>query len=371
MHVGIDSHSAEREGEGNSTYCRGLVSALAALGGKDEFTLFAASPVHAFYRSLAGPARPRVVRVPQGAGLVRLGAALGLAAARARVDCLHVQYFAPFCHRRPLVVTVHDLGYLHVPDAFPPALRMALRLLVPPSLARAARIITDSEFSRQDLAKRYDLGPDRIAVIPLGARESLGPLAPDAAAPVLARYNLRPGYLFTLGRLNRRKNLDRLIRACALVREGGAADARLVIGGKPDFGVRPVLEGLRHAGDEGAVRWIGLVPEEDLPALYSGAAAFVYPSLFEGFGLPILEAMACGTPVVSSDRAAMPELVGDAGFVVDPESIEAMAAAIARLLRDRALAAELGQRGLARSRQYSWEETARRTLAVYHEAAGR
>jgi glycosyltransferase involved in cell wall biosynthesis len=369
MNIGIDSHSAERDGEGNATYSRGLISALLNGNGKDSITLFAADPAHPFYRRLDDHGGPRIVRVTQGAGMVRLLFALGRAAAGARVDCLHVQYFAPFGYRGRVVVTVHDLGFLHVPEAFPRALRVALRVLVPQSLARASHVITASEFSRQDIAKRYGVDSDRITAIPLAAQTSLRPLPVDDSVKVLSRYGLQPGFVFALGRLNRRKNLGRLIRACLLLRTSGNADLQLVIAGKPDFGAEEMLGQTRQPSHTSMVRWVGLLPEEDLPAFYSAAAAFVYPSLFEGFGLPILEAMACGTPVIASTRASIPELVGDAGLLVDPEDVQALAAAMARVLLDRALADELARRSLVRSRQYSWEETARRTLAVYRRAA--
>jgi glycosyltransferase involved in cell wall biosynthesis len=369
MNIGIDSHSAEREGEGNSTYCRGLISGLIGEDSRDELTLFAADPTHAFYRSLKGRLGPRIVRVSQGGGFVRLGFALGGAASGTGVSCLHVQYFAPMAYRRPLVVTIHDLGYLHVPEAFPRGLRFALRVLVPRSVARASHIITGSEFSRHDIARRYGVAPERITAIPLAARSGLRPAPPAETTSVLARYGLRPGFVFTLGRLNRRKNLARLIRACTLLRDSGSKDVQLVIAGKPDFGARAVLAQTRDLSRGGAVRWVGLLPEDDLPAFFTGAAAFVYPSLFEGFGLPILEAMACGTPVIASDRAAMPELVGDAGLLVDPEDVTKLASTLERVLLDRTLADELGQRALERSERYSWRETAQRTLAVYRRAA--
>jgi glycosyltransferase involved in cell wall biosynthesis len=368
---GIDSHSAEREGEGNATYSRGLISALFAAGGDDDFALFAGNRDHPFYRSLPARGHSRALRVAQGGGLARLGWTLARAASRARVDALHVQYTAPLGYRDPLVVTVHDLAFLHVPESFPPALRVALRVLVPRSLARASRIITDSEFARRDIVARYAVRPEKIAVIPLGAGPRFHPLGPGAAARVLARYGLRPGFLFSLGRLNRRKNLERLLLAYARARAGGAPAVPLVIGGKPDYGVDAVRSGRRAPADPGGVRWMGPIPDADLPAFYSGAAGFIYPSLFEGFGLPVLEAMACGTPLVISDRAALPELTGDAGLSVDPENVDALAEAMTRLLTDHALAAELRRRGLERSRRFSWEETAQRTLAVYRDALQR
>ena len=365
---GIDSHGAEQEGEGNATYTRNLISALFLAVGADDFALFAKDPGHAFYRSLPRRGRSRIVRAAQGKGLARVGSALARAASRERVDSLHVQYFAPLGYRGPLVVTVHDLAFLHVPESFPLRLRVALRVLVPRSLERASRIIAVSEFTRRDIVARYPIRPEKITVIPQGVDARFHPRAAGETTPVLARYGLEPGFLFSLGRLNRRKNLGRLLQAYARMRAGGAPAAPLVITGKPDYGVETLLPRGRPAADMVGVRWMGLIPDEDLPAFYSGAAGFVYPSLFEGFGLPVLEAMACGTPVVTSDRTALPELTGDAGLSVDPESVEALAEAMTRLLTDQALAADLRRRGLDRSRRFSWRETADRTLAVYREA---
>jgi len=367
--AGIDSHNVEADGEGNSTYSRSLIAALFAQAGDEAFALFAGDPGHPFYRSLPPRGPSRAIRVRQGAGVLRIALTLGRAAMRQRVDCLHVQYAAPLGYAGPLVVTVHDLGFLHVPESFPVALRVALRVLVPRSIARAARVITCSEFCRRDIEARYGVPPGKVAVVPLGAAAPFHPRAGAETAGVLARYGLRPGFLFALGRLNRRKNLERLLSAYARLRADGVSEVPLVIGGKPDYGVESVRRRARLGPDASGVRFLGLIPDADLPHLYSGAACFVYPSLFEGFGLPLIEAMACGTPVVSSDRTALPELVDTAGLLVDPESAEALAAAMARVLGDPDLARELGRRGLERSRQYSWAETARRTLAIYHDAS--
>jgi glycosyltransferase involved in cell wall biosynthesis/GT2 family glycosyltransferase len=371
MYFGIDAHGAERAGEGNSTYSQGLIAALLGSSGVDDFALFAGDPRHTFYASLPVRGRSRAIHVPQGKGLARLGWTLSRAAARERVDGLHVQYTAPLGYRGPLVVTVHDLGFLHVPGSFPLGLRVALRVLVPRSIVRASHVITDSEFSRRDIVARYGVRREKIAVIPLAADSRFYPRTRRETAPVLARYGLEPGFLFSLGRLNRRKNLERLLLAYARLRSGIARATPLVVGGKPDYGVEEMLSRSRLSGEASGVRFVGLIPDEDLPAFYAGAAGFVYPSLFEGFGLPLLEAMASGTPVVTSDRAALPELIGDAALAVDPESVDALADAMARMMTDAKLARDLRQRGLVRSRQFSWTETARRTLAVYREACGR
>jgi glycosyltransferase involved in cell wall biosynthesis len=365
---GIDSHSAEREGEGNSTYTRNLIRALFLTAGADEFELFAKDPGHTFYRSLPAGGHARIVRTAQAKGLARLGWALGRAASRERVAALHVQYFAPVGYRGRLVLTVHDLAFLHTPTSFPPALRVALRMLVPRSMERASQIIAVSEFTRRDILARYAVPPEKISVIPQGVEARFHPRAPEEIVPVLTRHGLEPGFLFSLGRLNRRKNLGRLLEAYRRLGGGGASAVPLVIGGKPDYGLDVVLPDGTPVAEVRGVRWAGLIPDEDLPAFYCGAAAFVLPSVFEGFGLPGLEAMACGTPVVCSDRGALPELIADAGLLVDPESVEALTGAITRILSDGDLSAHLSRRGRERSQRFSWGETAKRTFAVYQEA---
>ena len=368
MRLGVDAHCAEREGEGNATYTRHLLRALATLAGGDELVLFAGDPRHPFYATLPARRGLSVVGVRQGRGVARLGWSLARAARAHGVDVLHVQYSAPAGYRGPLVVTVHDLAFFHVPDSFARAERLALRALVARSARRARRVITASEFCRADIGARYGLPPDRVLAIPNAAAASFRPLAAGEIRAVLARYGLEPGFVLSLGRLNRRKNVERLLRAHEALRARRPLPP-LVIVGKPDYGAGDLRSG-RERGPDGAVRLVGLLPDEDLAAFYAGASCFVYPSLFEGFGLPVLEAMACATPVIASDRTALPELVGDAGILVDPESVEALSEAVRRLVDDRALALALGRRGLERSRRYSWTETARRTLAALHEAAG-
>ena len=368
VHFGIDSHSAEREGEGNSTYIRNLISSLVTgPGDVIEFSLFAGRPDHAFYRTLPVGGRFSVVRVLQGKGLARVGWSLARSAKRARIDGLHVQYSAPLGYRGPLVVTVHDLSFLHLPETIPHGLRMALRMLVPWSMRRAARVITTSEFSRRDIVARYAIAPEKVVVTPLAAHPRFCPQAPKDVASALGPYGLQPGFVMSLGRLNRRKNLGRVLEAYAQIRATRGVKVPLVIGGKLDYGSREVLRRSKLSETKDSVWFVGLIPDEILPAFYSAASCLLYPSLFEGFGLPVLEAMACGTPVVTSSRTALPELVGDAGLLVDPENVEALSQALARILVDQDLREELSRRGIARSRQFSWVETARRTLAVYQE----
>ena len=369
MKFGIDTHGAEREGEGNSTYIRNLTRALLALGGDDVFALFAGDPRHSFYRSLGTAARFRVRAVAQHGGLGRIVWALARAAAHERVEALHVHYFAPLGYASRVVLTVHDLGFLDVPASFPVSHRLLMRALVPRSVRRAARIVVSSEFTQRALQERYGVASGRISVIWPGVDTRFRPLQETEIRAVLERYGLEPGFLFCLGRLNRRKNLGTLLRAHAELRAQGRPGLSLVIGGKVDHGADDILRDVRDSGLSGAVQWVGLIPDADLPAFYAGAGCFVYPSLFEGFGLPLVEAMACGCPVVTSDRTSCPEVAGTAALLVDPEDVMAIAKAIARILDDDALRADLRERGLARSRLFTWEESARRTIGVLREAA--
>jgi alpha-1,3-rhamnosyl/mannosyltransferase len=364
MRIGIDTHGAERLGEGNATYTRNLLEALLAEEEGDEFVVFAGDPGHAFYRSLPARTRVDVVGVRQGHGLARLSWTLGSAARAHRVDVLHVQYAAPLAYRGPLVVTVHDLGFLHVPDSFRLTERWALGRLVPWSVARATRVITDSHFSLADIRARYGVPAARVSAIGLAAAARFRPLPAADVRATLARHGLDPGYVFSLGRLNRRKNLGRLMAAHARLAAAGAAPP-LVIGGKPDYGLP---DAIREPVPGASVRWTGLIPDDDLPAFYAGARCFVYPSLFEGFGLPVLEAMACGVPVVAAAGSALPELVGDAGLLVDPERVDAIAEGLRCVLGDAGLARDLARRGLERSHRYSWRATADATRQVYREA---
>jgi glycosyltransferase involved in cell wall biosynthesis len=285
----------------------------------------------------------------------------------------------PLVHPRRSVVTVHDLGYRHEPQAHRLLDRLYLELSTRYNARAATRVIADSAATKRDLVQLYGTDPDRITVIPLGVDELFQPVT-DAArlAAVRAKYGIPGDYLLYVGTLQPRKNLVRLVEAWARV----IADCRLqiadlgrrtlVIAGKKGWLYEEIFATVRRLGLEGRVLFPGYVPEEDLPALLSGATAFVLPSLYEGFGLPVLEAMACGTPVIAANVSSLPEVVGDAGLLVDPLDSDALAAALQRLLTDAdpstplraSLRAELRQRGLARAKLFSWPRCARETLAV-------
>ena len=267
-----------------------------------------------------------------------------------------------------LVTTVHDLVPLRLPALVPARHRWAVRSLLGAALRRAQRVIAVSETTRGEILARYRLPPDRVVVVPEAAAPHFGPPSPSALAATRTQYGLSRPYVLFVGFLEPKKNLGVLLEAVAALRRTGAwGDTELIVVGAPGWGPDPVARA--HAlGLGGVVRFVGAVADAELPGLYGGALAFAFPSLWEGFGLPALEAMAAGAPVVASNRGALPEVTGGAALLVDPAP-QPLAEALEQLLTDPPLRERLRLAGLARAAEFSWERTARETLKVYRAAA--
>jgi glycosyltransferase involved in cell wall biosynthesis len=268
------------------------------------------------------------------------------------------------------VVSIHDLSFEHLPETFKRRSRTQLRLTVRHSARRAARILSLSEHTRQDIIETYGVPPQRVTAIPLAAPDHFGPVTDYRELQrVRHNYGIDGDYILSVGSIQPRKNLARLVRAYASLRESGSADKlpKLVLVGKRAWLYDETLRVLDETKIKDAVVLTGYVPESDLPALYSGALCFVYPSYFEGFGLPPLEAMKCGAAVIVGNRTSLPEVVGDAALAVDPFDVDAIARAIRKLVNDTSLRRELSVKGLQRANEFNWRETARKTLAVYKE----
>jgi len=279
-------------------------------------------------------------------------------------------YTLPWSLPCPAVVTIHDITFTLHPEWFPWRSRVAFGLFAPRSARRAAHVLTVSECSKRDIVERYCVAPDRVTAVPLAAGETFSPRPPEEIEAARRRHRLTHPYLIHLGSLHPRRNLERLLDAIAAVRRGGgsAGEVTLALVGRVEMPYASVEPMIRARGLEGTVKHLGYVPEEDLLALLSGAVALVYPSLYEGFGLPVLEAMACGTPVLTSGGSALKETAGDAALLVDPLKTEEIARGIRSILSDGALRARLREAGLARARSFSWRRTAEGTLAVYRRA---
>ncbi len=369
VRIGIDTHAAERPPSGNGSYVRGLVPALARLDDELRYVLYALDPGHPFYAEFRGHPRVAVRRLWPRAAVARIPLALAAASYRDRLDALHVQYVGPPRHRGARVVTVHDLAFLRIPRSFPALQALRLRWQVGANARRAATVITDSEYSKRDIREAYGIAEHRIAVIPLAPDPTLVPVRDPSAIEALKReLGIAHRYILCIGRLNARKNLIGLLRAFEDVRARMAEPVQLVIAGPRDYRADALDEAIASSPREKDVRRVGAIRQQDLPVLLSGAAALAYPSFFEGFGLPPLEAMACGTPVISSNVTSVVEVVGDVALTVDPSSPDDMAAAMLRVLTDPGLRADLAQRGLQRARRFTWRAAAERTAEVYRRA---
>lgn len=271
----------------------------------------------------------------------------------------------PVAEGQRLVVTVHDLAFLRFPRMFPPAWRLLYRLGLRAAVRRAHAILTPSRNTAEDLLGRTPVDPQRLHVTPLAAALPAGSLDPQ---PVLSRLQIPSPYVLFVGTLEPRKNLVRLVRAYRRVAGAGHPHA-LVLAGPMGWHTEALRRELALEGP-GQVILTGSLGPDDLDATYRGADAFVYPSLYEGFGLPVLEAMARAVPAVVSATSAVPEVAGDAAIGVDPGSVDDLARAITTILSEPDVASDLSVRGRARSERFSWDETARLTLEVFGRVTG-
>jgi glycosyltransferase involved in cell wall biosynthesis len=365
VRIALDARPLTTSRAGVATYCRGLVYGLASEARHEQILLYAKDALPAGL-PLAPPLRWQTMPAP-----LWLPAAVPRALRSGRVDLFHgTNHMAPPLASVPTVITVHDLSALTMPRHH----TWRNRLLTVPqmllSLHRARRLIADSRYTAGELAHVPGIDPERIRVVPLAPAPHLAPASPDDISELKRRLDLPPTFFLFLGALEPRKNVVTLIKALARLRADGDDGARLVIAGAEGWRNAAVHEEVRALGLGEAVRFAGYVAPEDLPALFGAATAFVYPSLFEGFGLPPLEAMVCGAPVICSNVSSLPEVVGAAALLIDPLSTDDLAAALRRLLDDADLRARLRTAGLARAALFSWQRTARETLRVYHEALG-
>lgn len=371
MNIGIDAHMLGHNETGNETYILELVRALARRESHDTFLVYVEKP-DALPTEVRTAPHIRIVPYMTRSGARRLLRELPQRAAQDNLDVLHISYNAPLhlpAHCA-LVVTVHDISFEHFPEFFSLHLRTFLHASVPRSARAAQMVITDTASAKHDLVMTYQLAPDKIAVTHYAAAPQFRHITDPAAVQVIrTRYNTGSRFILAVGNLQPRKNLERLIEAFAQAKREYALPHKLVIVGQRLWREAPILQAARELGEN--VILTGYVPAEDLPLMYNAAEIFVYPSLYEGFGLPVLEAMACGTPVITSNVSSLPEIAGDAAHLVDPYSVAEIATALVRVSQDAAYRAELSERGLAQARLYSWERTAQQTLEVYHAAAAR
>lgn len=372
----VDAITAPLTGIGR--YALELARGLATHAAIEELRLYSAyqwvdDPAHALAanRTIAALRRS----VPFKAQALELytflrGALFRLHTRRLRGFVLHTPNYVLMPFDGPAVTTVHDLSWLNFPEAHPPERVRFLDKHLPRTLERADLVLTDSDFIGAEIATRFGLAPERIRVIPLGVDAAFRPHAREELQPTLARHGLGSvAYLLVVATLEPRKNLARLARAYAKLPASMKARHPLVVVGARGWLNAELEQAIAPLEAEGTARRLGYVDEGDLPSVYAGAHAFAFPSLYEGFGLPVLEAMASGVPVLTSNRSSLPEVSGDVALAIDPFDEDALRCGLERVLEDDALRAPAALRGVARARAYTWQRCVDATVDAYRIAA--
>jgi glycosyltransferase involved in cell wall biosynthesis len=308
----------------------------------------------------------RPIRVPFG----WLSLALPIVATLERCNALYFPYpVLPPITPRPTATIVFDVSFLIMPQLYPPEMLSNLVRPIELGVRRADRVIAISKQTAQDLRTHYDLPSEKIALIYPGAPSGFSRI-PDADRIVAERFSLTGPYILGVGTIQPRKNFRRLVEAFALLVEREGIQHHVVIAGQEGWGWQEVSEAIGKYGLSSRVHVLGYVDRAAMAALYSSAELLAFPSLYEGFGFPILEAMACGAPVLTSSVSSMPEAAGDVALYVDPLEVESIAQGILRLITDESLRADLVQKGLGRTALFSWRESARQTADLFRQLAG-
>ncbi len=366
MIIGIDAHTIGQKHTGNETYILNLLKAISELDPIDQYQI---------YLTVQGLATGwksnnlnfTTSKIPADAWL-RFAWGLPAKLRRHPVDLLHVQYAAPWGINCKIITTIHDISYIHLPQQLSTVERLRVEKLFPATARRSDRIITGSKATKSDIIEHFGIDEDKITVTPYGVSENYHPITDQRKLKeILKNLGLEIGYILYVGALQPRKNIVRLLKAFELLKKDRGIHEKLVIVGKKAWLYEDIFKTYDSLSCRDDIIILDYVQEAYLPYIYNGAKIFVYPSLYEGFGLPPLEAMACGTPVAVSKAPAMPEVVDNAGIYFNPKSVDSIAEAIHELLNDSRLRTTLSQRGQARAAIFKWRDTAKMTLDVYRQ----
>lgn len=370
MRIGAEARWMGLHMTGFGRYARNLLRELKPLLPPGSFSAYVDKP-YEIPELFADGGMERIVVPWRPPFYKQLGIQLDIVRRRRGFDLFHFLYNSPpLWTPCPFVLTLHDLSYFYVPNMVSWVNRTTSWMQFRLKAARARRIIALTENTRRDIVRWLRIPESRIDVVYHGVEPAFAPAPPERKASLAHRLGLDRPFLLYVGTYLPHKNLDLLIRAFARVAGSWPGPLELVLAGKPGRNSANIQRLVRHLGLEDRIRMPGFVPEEDLPALYSLCQAFVFPSKYEGFGMPLLEAMACGAPVLSSRSSCLPEVGGDGAAYFGTEDEAGLAGLLDRILRDEDFRQDLVRRGRDRASQFSWENTARRTLSVYQRALG-
>jgi glycosyltransferase involved in cell wall biosynthesis len=364
MKIGLE---AERANLPNPTgvehYAYQLIKNLAEIDNANEYILYFRTKPQEWFYSLPKNFKLKVMPFPKFWTQARLSFEM----AASPVDVLAILASAlPIYHPKNSVVTVHDIAFEYFPEAFTPFMRRYLVWSTRFAVRHARKIISVSESTKNDLVKTYGLAPEKIEVVHLGLGGGFKPRGYEDVQPVLDSFGLTyKKYILFVGTLQPRKNIVKLVDAYLKLRKENRIEEKLVLAGGKGWLWEPILRKIGQASEKDSVVFLNYLGDNDLKAVLSGASLLTLPSIYEGFGLPPLEAMASGVPVVVSNVSSMPEVVSDAGALVDPNSVDSIAAGLLKVLTDKGLSAQMVEKGLARARLFNWKATAEKTLRLF------
>lgn len=372
--IGIDYTPAYEQGAGIGRLVRDLITALARQDTTTDYRLFVSGaakenlPIAPAANFAWKPTRITPLWLARIWQRTRLP--LPVETFVGKVDLFHATDFTlpPTLSSTKTILTVHDLSFVRVPDAASHKLKKYLDVVVPRSAHAANHVIADSQSTKNDLIKYYDLSPDKITVLLSGIDSRYQIIKSVTSVMTIRNKYIIPEtpYIFCVGTIQPRKNYSRAIKALKILRDEGYELDFVIAGGK-GWLEDEMYQTITETGQQNHIHLIGFADDDDLPALYSGAECVVFPSLYEGFGFPVLEGMACGTPVVTSNISSLPEVAGNAALLVDPYNIEAIADAIRRILDDSNLRKNLIEHGIVQAAKFTWEKSAQQLCQIYND----
>ncbi|AUZ84344.1 glycosyltransferase family 4 protein [Methylophaga nitratireducenticrescens] len=366
MRLGIDIHTVGARQTGNETYIRNLIKAmLASDEGQHEYFLYQTKEV-------ALPewmSKATIRKVTPHNPLLRIPFGFPLALKKDQIDVALFQYVVPPVMPCPVVTMVHDISFEYFPEFFNPLSRKRMQLLIPFSARKSAHVLTVSEFSKRQIIEKYRIPEDKISVTYNGVSDIFRHVT-DALwlSHVLQKFGLDQPFILAVGNLQPRKNIERLVRVYAQLRKKDLIQHDLVLVGQMHWQGHAILNEIQKHGIEKHVKTTGYVNDTELVALYNRADVFVYPSLYEGFGLPIIESMTCGTPVITSNVSSIPEVAGEAALLIDPASDQELSDSLVRLVTETKLQDELIQLGFLQAKRFDWKITSEQTVSILQKA---
>ena len=368
MKIGYFAPMSGLKAGGPETYDTCLARGLAGIDASNDYTIYCTTP-NAVNSFAVQQSNFRYKTLTPSSRWISIPLSLPLELIRKPVDLFHATYVPPPFFPGKLIFTLLDLSPFSNPELYPPAIRMRLQFLLKTAVKRAQWVVSISEFSKQCLLERFGFPEERAVVTHLGVDPRCKVIEDrELVKHKLAHYGVTGPYAVYIGRLQARKNINRLLEAFHRAKQDGKIPHKLVFVGRRSWEANEIFETVKRLNLEEHLIHTDYVPADDLVYFYNGADALLYPSIFEGFGIPVIEAMACGTPVLTSNTTSLPEVAGNAAVLVDPLSVDAIADGIHDILTDETLRGRLRRDGLERASEFSWQKTAEKTLQVYKRA---